>query len=345
VIKFRFKTEHRARYALAAASGILLALAFPKFSVAGFAWIAPGLLLFASLGAPPGRAFRIGYIGGFAYYLTTLTWLLHIPVSFFPILGWIALSAFLALYTALFVWICWKLFPALPSVRFPWDRELLRRFMASGWRQRTIWALKCAAVWVAIEMTVSRFLSGFPWDLLGVSQYRILPLIQIASVTGVYGVSFLIIWFSVSLLITAIALSQIPMRRTVWAREIVLPGVCIAVLIFWGVRAVRSTPRPESTTKMALIQPSIPQTLIWDERENENRFRQLLALSEQALTNKPDILVWPEASVPNPLRHHDDTANAVIELTRKHKVWAILGSDDAELRPGGKDLARRRLFQ
>jgi apolipoprotein N-acyltransferase len=338
VIKFRLKTEHRARYALAVASGILLALAFPKFSIAGLAWIAPGMLLFASLGTSPGRAFRVGYVGGFAYYLTALTWLLHIPVSFFPILGWIALSAFLALYTASFVWLCWKLFPMLPCARLPWDGELMRHFMAAGWGQRTVWALKCGAVWVAVEMTISRFLSGFPWDLLGVSQYRILPLIQIASVAGVYGVSFLIIWFSTSLLSTGIALSHKPMNRTVWAREIILPAICISVLTIWGMKSIRSAPRPESTTKMALIQPSIPQTLIWDERENENRFRQLLALSEQALTNNPDILVWPEASVPNPLRYHDETSNAVIELTRKYRVWAILGSDDAEPRPGGKTL-------
>jgi apolipoprotein N-acyltransferase len=335
VIKFRLKTEHRARYALAAASGILLALAFPSYNIAGLAWIAPGLLLFAALGTTPGRAFRIGYIGGFAYYLCTLTWLLHIPVVFLPILGWIALSAFLALYTALFVWIGWKLFGTVPLARVPWARELLRGFMASGWRHRNIWAVKCAAVWVALEMTISRFLSGFPWDLLGVSQYKLLPLIQIASFTGVYGVSFLIVWFSVALLMTGVALYQTPMRRTAWLREIAVPLIAIAILIAWGMRIIRTTPQPEHTTKMALIQPSIPQTLIWDERENANRFRQLLALSRQALTNQPDILVWPEAALPNMLRHDEDTANAVIELSREHKTWTILGSDDAELRPGG----------
>ena len=338
MIKFRLKTEHGARYLLALASGILLALAFPNFNIAGFAWIAPGLLLFAAAGTTPGRAFRIGYAGGLSYYLCTLTWLLHIPVRFFPILGWIALSAFLALYPALFVWICWKLFGALQPARRPWDRDLLRGFLAAGWRHRTIWAFKCAAVWVAIEMTISRFLTGFPWDLLGVSQFKLLPLIQVASFTGVYGVSFLIVWFSVSLVMTATALQQQPLRRISWAREIAFPALTLLYLILWGLFAMRTARVHQATTKIALIQPSIPQTLIWDKGADENRFQQLLALSEQALTNKVDVLVWPEASVPNMLRHHEDTSNAVIELTRKHKVWAILGSDDAELRPGGTTL-------
>jgi apolipoprotein N-acyltransferase len=338
VIKFRFKTEHRVRYFVALAGGILLALAFPRFNMAGLAWLAPGVLLFSAAGTTPGHAFRLGYSGGLSYYLCTLTWLLHIPVRFLPVLGWIALSAFLALYAALFVWAGWKLLGYLQPARLPWDAELLRAFMAHGWRRRTIWSLQCAALWVGIEMTIARFLTGFPWDLLGVSQFKILPLIQIASVTGVYGVSFLIVWFSVALLMTAIALSQMPLRRTTWLRELVLPGICIFLLMFLGMRTIRAHPSFASTAKLALIQPSIPQTLIWDERENENRFQQLLVLSEQALTNKPDILVWPEASVPNMLRHHEDTAKAVIELTRKHKVWAILGSDDAEMRPGGQTL-------
>ena len=46
---------------------------------------------------------------------------------------------------------------------------------------------------------MARFLTGFPWNLLGSSQYRMTPLIQIASVTGIYGVSFLMVWFSLSL--------------------------------------------------------------------------------------------------------------------------------------------------
>ena len=341
--KFSLKPAHPARYALAIAAGILLALAFPRVSIAGFAWVAPGLLLFAALGIRPGIAFRIGYIGGFAYYLTTLNWLLYIPVKFLPILGWIALSAYLSLFPALWVWICWKLFPGSVSIAtHPWDRTSHRAIFETSWTQRALWAVKCAAVWVALEMILGRFLSGFPWDFLGVSQYKMLPIIQIAAFTGVYGVSFLIIWFSVSLLLTGLALTRIPLSPGVvsrnWVREIIFPLLAILIIAAYGIASIRSYRAPSETARVALIQPSIPQTLIWDESENENRFRQLIALSEQALTNNPDILLWPEASVPNMLRHHDATGEAVIELVKKHKAWAILGSDDAEMRPGGRTL-------
>jgi hypothetical protein len=48
-------------------------------------------------------------------------------------------------------------------------------------------------------MIRARLFGGFPWNFLGASQYQMIPLIQIASVTGVYGVSFLVVWVSLSL--------------------------------------------------------------------------------------------------------------------------------------------------
>ncbi|HEV8542133.1 MAG TPA: apolipoprotein N-acyltransferase [Verrucomicrobiae bacterium] len=337
MIKFRFKSDFWARYLTAALGGILLALAFPKFSIAGLAWIAPGLLLFSALGASPRIAFRAGYFGGFVYYLATLYWLLRIPVTFLPILGWIALAAYLSLFTATWVWLCCRLFPSpLAQEVYPWKSVVVSALANASWLRRTIWAFQCAAGWVALEMVLGRFLSGFPWDFLGVSQYDKLPIIQIAEFTGVYGVSFLIIWFATSLLNTAIQLLQNPANRLVWSREIALPLAVLFALFYFGMHQVRAQlSRPHSRVSIALIQPSIPQTLIWDETENENRFQQLLKLSEDALTNQPDILIWPEASVPNMLRHDQATADAVIDLATRHKVWIILGSDDAERRPGG----------
>jgi apolipoprotein N-acyltransferase len=95
----------RGRFPLAILSGLLLAAAFPKIGIAGFAWIAPGLILATALGKSGGESFRIGYVAGLAHYLGSLYWLLNIPVTGFPILGWIALALFLALFPATWVWL------------------------------------------------------------------------------------------------------------------------------------------------------------------------------------------------------------------------------------------------
>src|SRR5205814_10706576 len=98
------------RHGAAIVAGLLLAASFPKPGVAGMAWVAPGLMLFAALGQRGRECFRIGYFAGLANYLCSLYWLLFIPFPAGAIVGWLALSAYLALYPATWVWLCWRLF-------------------------------------------------------------------------------------------------------------------------------------------------------------------------------------------------------------------------------------------
>src|SRR5208283_5851291 len=101
---------------------------------------------------------------------------------------------------------------------------------------RTLWAISGAALWVALEMVVARLFTGFPWNLLGASQYQMTPLIQIASVTGVYGVSFLIVWVSLSLLSAGLMVVARPTMRSAWVGEILLPALVIVLLFNFGFR-------------------------------------------------------------------------------------------------------------
>jgi apolipoprotein N-acyltransferase len=367
------KKDQRNRLAIAFAAGLLQAAAFPKLSLAGAAWVAPGMMVYACAGASNAVKFRTGYVAGIGFYLAALYWLLFIPVSFLPIVGWIALASFLALYPATWVWLCWKAFPSArgrqkaneqisesssenislpqrlrlslfgllarpagpadsPSTESSLSRAEILLSISFG--RRALWFMTSAALWVAMEMILARFLSGFPWNFLGASQYRMIPLTQISTVTGVYGVSFLVVWVSMAMGSALLLLSRSPLSKSRWVGELIPPALAIACVCFYGMRRIVHYEPSPRTIKAALIQPSIPQTLIWDEKENAYRFDQLLKLSEQALQENPQLVVWPEASVPNMLRYNKETAEAVIKLTTSHKVWLILGSDDAEPRPG-----------
>ena len=211
----------RFRYPLALLAGIALALAFPGFDIAGLAWIAPGLMLAAALGTSGRQAFRLGFVAGLVFWLMCLSWLLNIPEKGFPILGWIALAAYCALFQATWVWLSWKLFPLehgragspLPAAGARTDERRAEdcapyqtSFAACSPLARLRWTIVCAALWVALEMIRCRLLSGFPWSLLASSQFELTPLLQISSVTGVFGVSFLIVWASVSLFSAAVVL-------------------------------------------------------------------------------------------------------------------------------------------
>ena len=341
------------RYVPALGAGLLLAASFPKFGVAGLAWIGPGLLLAAALGHGGGAAFRLGFAGGLAQHLVSLYWLLLIPIELpaqtngfeaalyhcGPALGWLALSAYLAVYRGLWVWVCWKVYPApirLGGSGDPHGWAPLDSFLATTWRQRLGWGLFCAALWVAGEMLLARFLSGFPWNFLGVSQHRMLPLIQMASFTGVYGVSFLIVWFSVSLGATAAVLIRQPAKRRVWLGELILPMLCAAGAAGWGMRQVFQTPPAGATLNIALVQPSIPQTLIWSGTDNLTCFGKLIKLSGKAVASRPDLVLWPEAAVPGFARWDTNIAPVIQAFARTNRVWLILGADDlaAKERPG-----------
>jgi apolipoprotein N-acyltransferase len=344
--------EACSRYLLAVVSGVSLAMAFPRFSFASLAWVAPGLLLFTAMGQGGGRAFRIGWIGGLAFNLAALHWLLHtcrlfdMPVAITPVFGWLALAAYCALYPAVWVWLCWKCFPrardrrSIDAENRGGDRlppAWVAHFAELSWFQRASWSLACAALWVGLEFILGRVFTGFPWLPLGVSQYKLTALIQIASVTGVHGVSFTVVWFAVALgcaLVTVF--TQSSARGRAFA-ELRLPLLALLIVLAWSSTRLTQAPASTSELKLALIQPSIPQRMIWNASEKTNRFRQLLNLSESALAARPDLLVWPEAALPS---MSEQMYEETLGLVRRHATPFIFGADDVELRAGASRESR-----
>ena len=189
---------------------------------------------------------------------------------------------------------------------------------------------------MALELLRGWLFTGFPWSLLGVSQYQLVPLIQIAAVTGVYGVSFLVVWFALALYSAAEMIYRHPSKRHVWQAEIILPMTVTVLLFVGGLFWINQTSRPDAAIserppflRVVSIQPSVPQTLIWSPTEDEKRFEELLAASQRAMTNRPDLLLWPESAVPM----FDGVYDLISQFARTNHVAIIFNGDDAEFRP------------
>ncbi len=378
------------RYGVAAFGGLLLTTAFPKTDLAAAAWIAPAVILFNGAGAAPRRAFKLGYIAGLVHFLTSLHWLLNMPYTFHgvplaPALAWFSLSAYCALYPAIWVWLCWSIWPGeTMDVSFV---AALQNLFSRGALRRQVWTLACGAIWVGLEMIRGRFLTGFPWDFLGVSQYRMLPLIQIASTTGVYGLSFLIAWVSTALGAAALRacfkttrgsatrdfdrsrggedrasperavrseLTKAPgkrpaaqplvvlkhalslMRRPMpmyglWGEAAVPLLAAAAVTVYGASQLVLMAPAGRQL-KIALVQPSMPQTLIWDPQQNASRFAQIMRLSEQAAAAKPDLMIWPESGLPAVT---PEIQNTLSNFITRQRLWMVVCADDQKISPDG----------
>jgi apolipoprotein N-acyltransferase len=334
-------------YWLAALAGLLLALAFPKCDIAGLAWVAPGLLLVSAIPRYQGRTFRTGFVGGLVYRLASLYWILLIPTAWplkgVVILGWIALAAYCALYQGAWVWLVWRVFPMEKRNSNEGFGASVGVIASVVWPIRMLWCLFAAALWVGLEMVQARFLTGFPWDPLGVSQYQMLPLIQIVSITGIYGISFLLVWISTALVCSCAILLKSERRRS-WMTDLFLPMLLIASLFAFGMHRAMQTPNAPRHLRAALVQPSIPQTMIWDPTEEQTRFQQVLEWSRKALSEQPkaELLVWPEAAVPGLFLWNTNKYGGksvfewITDLAREQQIWIIMGADDAEPFPDGR---------
>lgn len=301
--------------------GVLLALAFPGANLSVTAWIAPGLMLWICCS---GSVFRIGYCVGLGRWIASIYWLLFIPFRWHAIAGFVALASVLAIFTALWCWVCLKLLKTPTG-------SLSERLSKTNKAQQILWPALCAAAWVAIEMITARLLTGFPWNILGASQYRLLALIQIASFSGVYGISFLLVLFSVACVSFFVSLrSTKPIAVTA-----LLPMVALFAAIAYG-SVVLARPHPVGQTiKIALVQPNIPQPAIWDPNEKTNRFLKLVEISKTALKSSPDLLVWPEAAMPDMFTRNRYTQDIVSGLVTSNKVWMVMGASDSRPKPGG----------
>ena len=146
-------------------SALLLIFAFPNFNLSFLAFI--GFIPFFSVikKKSPKDAFLISYVCGFLFYLGTLYWLYHVTV-----IGLVVLCLYLAVYFGIF-----------------------------GIVVSSFGVLIASAAWIILEYIQAHLpIMGFGWVLLGYSQYKNLPLIQIADFSGVYGVSFVVMMVNVT---------------------------------------------------------------------------------------------------------------------------------------------------
>lgn len=284
------------------ASGLLLVAAFPPYEKSGLAWMALVPLLLVILRASPGGAFRAGWLTGFIFWLGTLRWLLKLgdtsPVPLFVyLLAWAALSACLALYFGGFAWMVRRLAGVLDLKRL-WASNLL--------------TLVIPLVWVGWEYLRATLISGFPWNPLGVTQYRQLGVIQIAEYGGVYAVSALVVLINAGLALTVDRyLTRGKDRRYRPHIEIFLSVAIVLFCAFQiGPRLIRRQTSHEFQFRVAVIQPAIPQLKKWDPADEAVIMERLVRLTRGVLPLQPDLVVWPETAMPEALQNWVQDTNA-----------------------------------
>lgn len=309
--------------ALAALSGILLAASFPTLNLHLLAWISLVPLFFALKGQSVKTGFWLGGIFGIVYFAGTIHWVTNsvhfyggisiIPASLITLL----LSAYCALYPALF---------GAAAVH-------LRK------NQGAFFFLAAPALWTALELARTYVFSGFPWSLLGYSQYLALPVIQIADITGVYGVSFLIV------LVNAAAFESVMERKRY--PLLIIAAVVMALVLGYGFVKLRAPEGSEKIT-VSVIQGNIEQDKKWDPAYQAETFGVYTRLTREALKDHPDLVLWPETATPFYFGANSPVDSAMtstlVSFVRQNKVPLFFGSPTYEVKPNRAIYGRNSAF-
>jgi apolipoprotein N-acyltransferase len=242
------------------------------------------------------------------------------------------LNAALAAFAAFLLVAYLSLFPAAFAL-------VLARF-ARSWG--TTAALLSAPVWTATELGRQYVWDGFPWALLGYSQVTWLPIAQLASVTGVYGLSALL-----ALGASAAAYLAIESGR----RAAIAVGAVAAVIVACGVWGQFRLNRPAllasgESVRVAVVQGNIAQDQKWDPAFADAIMDRYLTMTRQALGAGATFIIWPESSTPFYFERDLVRGATIRRLAIEGKATLLIGSDQVEQvrAEPGREKPEQRLY-
>jgi apolipoprotein N-acyltransferase len=281
------------RSALAALAGALPVLAFPAPSLWWLAYVAlvPWLVLIRS--APTGkRAAFDGWWGGFGFMLAMHHWLLP------------SLHVFTFVIAAL-----------LGALWAPWG-WLVRRFLAGTSSRSRIAAalLVLPSGWLGVELVRSWQGLGGPWGVLGASQWQLEPALRLASVGGVWLLSFLVVAVNVAVTV----LVMVRESRVPAVAGLVATAAATSAAWVWSPR-----PDTEGRARIAVVQPGI----VDGARSADRRFALEERLTRQLAGQDVDLVVWGESSVGFDLRDRPDLARRIAALSRETGTDILVNVD------------------
>ncbi len=317
-------------------SGTLLFLSFPKFDLWPLAWMAIIPLLAILHNVSRKQAFWYGWLTGTVYFLGCVYWVTHTMVLYgnLPLTVSILIMLLLVIYLGTYV--------GLFSYFYKWMMDTL---------PLTLQLFVGSALWVALEWLRGHLLTGFPWALLGYSQYQILPVIQISDLTGVYGVSFLLVATNIALsfLLRTILFSQKPrdhLKRIL--SPLLASGVLISLVLVYGFfrLTILSEQAASRNLRVGLIQGNINQAQKWDPVYQQETLDIYKDLTLQAHLQQPrlDLVVWPETATPFIFEQERIYREELVAFTQDQQTPLLFGSLAIGSKSNRFDADRSRLF-
>lgn len=285
--------------------GILASLAFPGANIFWLAWVALAPVIYFMLRLPARSAFYCAAAFALGFMGSHLIW-----IKIFGVLPWILLTIFQSLFILAFFF--WGRFTVLRS-----------RYWAG--------LFLIPSLWIITEWIRARGMFGFTWGDLGYSQYKFLPVLQIASLAGVWGVSFLIVLFNTSLALFALSLTT---KRNIKSASagLVLCVLAVAGVCIYGNAMLAMPVNGDRIFKTAVLQGNISQDITGDYLYfMEKSWSVYTDLTLQAAKEGANLVIWPETTVPGCTGLDSYVQGRLKNLSEKTGANLVVGGWDESL--------------
>jgi len=208
---------------------------------------------------------------------------------------------------------------------------MITRLVQMHFGSRTI--ILTPFLWVGLEYLRSILLTGFPWADLGHSQYLNLPFIQIADITGVYGLSFIILWVNITLYLV---LHQWPAKIFPY-REVLISVIILTGVLLYGYAKMDAVDRQASQQailRVGLVQGNIDQSIKWDESFQRETLKIYERLSFRTAREEPNLIIWPETAAPFFFQDAKQYQPEILDIPVKTNAFLLFGSPSYKVERG-----------
>ena len=244
------------------------------------------------------KAIKLGFIFGFGHFLVGMYWI----------------SIGITVYIDEFWW-------AIPFALFGLP-IILGFFIAASCgiaylaRNSNFYQFIFCVSWVFFEWLRSWLFTGLPWNLLGYAFSFSDILIQVSNIVGIYGLSFIVVYISTSLY--GLVTKQYNLTWILLINSLLV----LCTIIVYGVLRLENNPTHFLTTKVRLIQPSIPQVSKWDAESFWKNFQRHIELSEKP--GEVDLIIWSEAAMVVPFDYKPVKA-AILNMLKFKNAILVTG--------------------
>ncbi len=302
---------------------MLLFLSFPKYGHGIVAWIAFVPLLFALKQGSVKSALLTGLSAGLTFNIGLVYWATsaivnygHLPLPV-GLAAMLLLAAYLGIYVALFC----------GGVAYLKERGVPQ-------------AASAPLLWTSLEFIKSYIFTGFPWENLAYSQYLYRPIIQVADLTGTYGVTFIIVL--INIVIYDILSDTIAADRKSSPKRLAMEAggafLLLFILLIYGnlrINEIEREMKRSPALDIALIQGNIDQSSKWNPEYQQETLASYKSLSEHLPIAGSGLVVWPETAVPFYFQERDLKSIQIYQTAKKTGHWFLFGSPSYHKEGGG----------